>query len=172
MDVSEAARLIRFNRNSEEIQLWADLGCGTGTFTYALASHLPPQSTIYAVDQSEQNLRSKVNGVEICYVQMDFSKGIDSMPELHGVLMANSLHYIKDKSAFLEIIRQKLTRNKRQLLVVEYETEVGNNWVPYPVTFSQLKKLVIQQGATKVEKIDVRPSRYQGEMYAAIIEFN
>jgi ubiquinone/menaquinone biosynthesis C-methylase UbiE len=29
---------------------WADLGCGSGTFTLALATLLPPGSTIEAID--------------------------------------------------------------------------------------------------------------------------
>ena len=171
MEIGEAARLIQFNSGSDEIQLWADLGCGSGTFTYALATHLYPHSTIYAVDQNEQKLQKRYNQVEISFVQSDFSKGIDNLPELHGIVMANSLHYIRDKTNFLSNVRQKLKRGRRQLLVVEYETENANSWVPYPISSSQLLELFQQLGAIEIKKLGAIPSRYHGEMYAVMIHF-
>ena len=33
-----------------------DLGCGTGTFTFALATLLPPGTVIHAIDKDERSL--------------------------------------------------------------------------------------------------------------------
>jgi trans-aconitate methyltransferase len=42
---------------TETPQIWADLGCGDGTFTTALASLLAPDSVIHAVDKNRRALR-------------------------------------------------------------------------------------------------------------------
>jgi precorrin-6B methylase 2 len=57
MYISEATELIRINEISgTRAQTWCDLGCGTGTFTLALATLLPPSSVIYAIDKDEKSL--------------------------------------------------------------------------------------------------------------------
>ena len=60
MTHDEAVGLISSGRltNSPGPATWADLGCGDGTFTLALASLLPAGSTIYAVDQDAAALRA------------------------------------------------------------------------------------------------------------------
>lgn len=52
MKVAEASTLIhKAFKEDAVVELWADLGRGSGTFTYALANNLKPGSTIYAVDK-------------------------------------------------------------------------------------------------------------------------
>jgi len=167
MEISEAARLIDFEAGNG-IQIWADLGCGAGTFTYALASKLPDDSTIYGVDRESQSLRSTYGQVAVEFVQSDFQSGLSSLPILDGVMMANSLHFIKDKPKFMNGLSHRLKR-KGKLIVVEYETNVGNNWVPYPLRFHDLKELGNQCGFTQVLKLGEMPSRYQGSMYSALL---
>tara|TARA_Y100000310_G_scaffold344868_1_gene460127 strand:+ start:788 stop:1357 length:570 start_codon:yes stop_codon:yes gene_type:complete len=170
MEISKAAELIRFNF-PDEIQLWADLGCGSGTFTYALATHLSANSTIYAMDLTSNQLVDSYANVSIEFIQSDFTSGIQLLPELHGVLMANSLHFMEDKRVFLSQLKMKLTSGRRQLLLVEYDTDNGNAWVPFPVSYSSLQKLMAIVGCIKLEKIGEMPSAYQGSMYAALISF-
>ena len=53
MQLQDAISLIQNkNINSETKSIWADLGCGPGLFTYALASILKEGSTVYAVDKN------------------------------------------------------------------------------------------------------------------------
>ena len=57
MQMNDAVELIKHDSifKSGE-QDWADLGCGSGTFTMALASLLALDSTIYAVDKNKYSL--------------------------------------------------------------------------------------------------------------------
>ena len=58
MELSTAIALIRKGIRNESIepQVWADLGAGSGLFSRALATLLPPASKIYAVDRDQASL--------------------------------------------------------------------------------------------------------------------
>lgn len=105
MTLQEAITLIR-NENiiSDSKNVWADLGCGSGLFTYALASLLHGESTIYAIDKiiSSFKINSFFTKVTIKPVEMDFEKEKFPFENLNGILMANSLHFVKDKKRFFE----------------------------------------------------------------------
>src|SRR4051812_24720926 len=78
--------------------IWADLGCGSGTFTYALAHLLAPHSKILGIDKSLQQLQPTTsNNVEVVFRQADFMSDALIFPPLDGILMANALHYVRDK---------------------------------------------------------------------------
>jgi len=64
MKISEAIALIH-NPTLEQnrAQSWCDLGCGTGTFTMALAQSLAPGSTIHAVDLDPKALEAIPNKI-------------------------------------------------------------------------------------------------------------
>lgn len=156
---------------SDVPQVWADLGCGSGLFTQALASFLPNESVIYAVDQQMQSvIKSPENrSVTIEFIRADFERNLPELPILDGVLMANSLHYVADKPRFLKQLTKQLSAEAR-VLIVEYETTQSNSWVPYPVTFSQLQHLFSAIGFKAGQKLGERPSAYrQGNMYAALL---
>src|SRR3954471_12053386 len=100
---------------------WADLGCGTGTFTHALAHLLAPQSTIYAVDSTRQHLPSPTsNNVEVVFQQADFVRAALPFPPLDGILMANALHYVQDKATLLERLKTYLA-DSGMFIIVEYD---------------------------------------------------
>src|SRR5262245_11726388 len=104
-------------------EVWADLGCGDGTFTVALASLLPAGSTIHAIDRDGGALArvpSRHGDVAIVTRAGDFTRGpLEFGPLLDGVLMANSLHYVRDQAAFLRGLEGLLRR--RRFLLVEYD---------------------------------------------------
>jgi len=168
---TEATALIRHTiSESDQPQTWADLGCGTGTFTLALADLLPEQSTIHAVDKSVSALRqipAQFDQVSIQTLQLNFTKAALPIEDLSGILMANALHYIRDKRSFLEKMSEYLQPNGCWL-IVEYETSRGNPWVPFPVRFADLQKLFNALDFAIVEKLGEHPSRYHGVMYAAL----
>lgn len=154
-------------------QVWADLGCGTGTFTLALSSLLPPQSLIYAVDKNKMAL-SKIpdvyNEVNIEKQAQDFIQDHFSFTNLDGILMANSFHYVRDKIMLLNKLVGCLDENGC-FLMVEYDTRAANPWVPYPIDFQSLKLLFIQMGYASVNKLNEQPSLYrQGKIYSALIK--
>src|SRR5438309_10226217 len=101
---------------------WADLGCGSGTFTYALAHLLAPYSTIYAVDRSVQRLQPTTsNNVEVVFERADFIREALSFPPLDGIIMANALHYVQDKASLIEQLKTYLSDNG-MFIIVEYDT--------------------------------------------------
>lgn len=171
MQLTEAVELIKHPEiGGDEAQRWADLGCGSGLFTKALASLLPSASTIYAVD-TQPSLSPNVlpDKTRIEVVKADFVNDTLQLPTLDGVLMANSLHYVKDKHSFLSSLMDKLV-DEPQFLIVEYDTMNANRWVPYPIDFSALKQLFTSKGFTTIEKINERTSIYnQAKMYSAIV---
>ena len=172
MTLQEAITLIR-NKNiiSDSKSVWADLGCGSGLFTYALAHCLHRESTIYSIDKiiSSFKIISFFTKVTIKPVEMDFEKENFPFKNLDGILMANSLHFVKDKKRFIENMKSSFN-NHGCFLIVEYDTEVPSPWVPYPINFSSLKKLLNNAGYPSVTKINERPSAFnKGNLYSAMI---
>ncbi|RRB04028.1 class I SAM-dependent methyltransferase [Larkinella rosea] len=172
MELSEAIQLIQsHSQHQSEPSVWADLGCGSGLFTYALAHYLPKESRIYALDQNNP-LKPEIrpNGVEVVPRQQDFVRDDLELPALDGILMANALHYVADKPGFLRKLSNYLKPGGR-FLIVEYDTDQPvPTWVPYPVSFRSLTQLFKTVGYGSVEKLGERPSRYgSGNMYAALI---
>ena len=143
---------------------WADLGAGEGAFTLALAELLGPDGHIVAVDKDRRALRALEGRVETRVA--DFTRPLN-LTELDGVVMANSLHYVRDKQPVLEAVRRMLRPNGR-LIIVEYGTDQGNTWVPYPFTYPQWEKLAERAGFVKTRLLSTVPSRWLGSMYAAV----
>jgi hypothetical protein len=170
MDITEAAELIKTETlPGAHAQTWCDLGSGTGTFTLALATLLRPGSVIYSIDKNEKllaHIPDRYHGVTIRKRAMNLNENDLSLPALQGVLMANFLHFINHQGNFVK----RLKGFSERLLVVEYESRAPSPWVPYPLSFSALRSLLLKQGFTKITKVRTRASRFGGEMYSAFAE--
>jgi trans-aconitate methyltransferase len=152
---------------------WADLGCGTGTFTLALADLLAPSSVVHAMDSDASALRKiplAHKSIRITTHQGDFLKPqMWPFPELDGILMANSLHYVDDKATFIRACAPRM-RSRRHFLIVEYDTDAANRWVPYPVAQRTLTTLFKSAGYGSIRILRSRPSLYRrAALYAAFI---
>ncbi len=152
--------------------LWADLGSGDGAFTLALRDLAGDKSEIYSVDKDNNRLqRQKENfdtmfpDTTIHFLHADFTKALN-LPLLDGIVMANSLHYVKDQVVFLQKIKNYL-KPKGELILVEYNTNSGNPWVPYPVSFEKFIELSQESGFQEPRLLEKVPSTYWNEMYAA-----
>jgi ubiquinone/menaquinone biosynthesis C-methylase UbiE len=145
---------------------WADLGAGEGAFTYALAELLGPGAHIIAVDKDSRALQSIAGDFELRVA--DFTRPLD-LHDLDGVVMANSLHFIRDKQPVLEAVRRMLRRGGR-LIVVEYGTDRGNVWVPHPFTYEQWEQMAARAGFTGTRFLHSVPSRWLGSIYSAVSE--
>ena len=173
MTLQEGIALIKTDKiDSFKAATWADLGCGSGLFTNALASLLADESTIYSVDKNLSSFHkdSSLKSILIKPVELNFERTPLPFNNLDGILMANSLHYVKNKKDFFEKIKTCLNANGC-FLIVEYNMETANHWVPYPISFLSLKKLFHDVGFSFVEKISERPSAFnRGNLYSAIVE--
>lgn len=157
MEIQSASALIAGGVVTDRTQTWADLGAGSGLFTKALLQLLPRGSKVIAIDRSG----SKIDGEGIIsrkgnFLELDFD-------DTDGIVMANSLHYVEDQVAFIQMLSEKTKR----LIVVEYDTDKRNQWVPYPVSFNKLKSLF-----PGVKRIGKQASQYHSEgMYSALLIF-
>ncbi len=94
-----------------------------------------------------------------------------SSKELDGILMANSFHYVKDKSRLIERL-QSFLKSDGMFLIVEYDTGKANRWVPYPLSFENLTLLFENNGFSLIEKVGERSSIFGPQkMYASVIKF-
>src|SRR5438445_6071843 len=87
---------------------WADLGAGEGAFTLALADLLGPGAKITAIDRDAGSLRRLAavgrQPASIQTVVADFTRPLN-LSGLDGVVMANSLHFVRDKAPVLASVR-------------------------------------------------------------------
>ena len=152
---------------------WADLGSGTGAFTLALADLIGPTGKIYTIDKDKRALKEQERAMHanfptttVEYITADFTRRLE-LPKLDGIIMANSLHFVRHKDPVLQMIRSYLRPGGRFILV-EYNTDRGNMWVPYPLTYRTWEKLAHQNGFTETQLLSTVPSRYFGEIYSAL----
>ena len=162
MQQTEATNLIKGAITTQQPQKWADLGCGSGTFTIALQSLLPTGSHVTAVDKQRQNL-------PVNFIKADFEKDELNLSGLDGILMANSLHYIRDKQKLIKKL-EACFANQPTFLIVEYDTTRFSPWVPYPINYQKLEQLFVALGYSTVTKLGEMPSRFGGRMYAAVMK--
>jgi SAM-dependent methyltransferase len=152
--------------------IWADLGCGDGMFTRALAECLTDGSAIHAIDRDARALRripAEHHGVRIAVHDGDFMAWPWPFADLDGILMANSLHYVRSQTAFIRECGAGMKPQPR-FIIVEYDTDESNPWVPYPVSRARLGSLFATAGYTSVTSLGTRPSVYQrAPLYAALI---
>lgn len=149
-------------------QTWADLGAGNGLFSEALLSLLVPGSIIHAVDLHKRSNRQ--HNPSIIFHQADFVNDKLPIPTLDGILMANSLHYVQHQAAFIKQLKTRLRNRTGVIILVEYDTDAGNEWVPYPVSFARAQTIFGAAGFSKIEKIGEHPSIYRkNSIYAALI---
>lgn len=152
--------------------IWADFGSGTGAFTLALAELIGPAGRIYSVDKDggalrrqERTMRARFPAVAVQYRVADFGMPLD-LPPLDGIVMANALHFQREKDAVVQLIRGCL-QPAGVLILVEYNTDRGNPWVPWPLTYGNWEKLARRNGFAITRLLATRPSRFLGEIYSA-----
>ena len=172
MDHSDHVNLLR--PANLLLGIYADLGSGSGAFTLALRELVGLDSTIHAVDKDKSSLdelekahRARFHSTEhLTLLPNDFSRPL-SLPPLDGIVMANSLHFFKDKEKILRHVREFL-KPTGALIIVEYNVDSGNMWVPYPLTFETYRTLAPRAGFSEPLLLAKVPSRFLKEFYSAI----
>ncbi len=152
--------------------VWADLGAGDGAFTLALAELLGPAATLYALDRDAAALRrlaihvrARFPATHLHTRAADFTQPLE-LPLLDGVVMANSLHYVRAQTALVAQVKRYLHPQGR-LVVVEYNTDRGNQWVPHALSFTTWQQISLRAGFAHTQLLATHPSRFLGEFFAA-----
>jgi ubiquinone/menaquinone biosynthesis C-methylase UbiE len=153
---------------------YADLGAGSGAFTLALRELLGLSANIYAIDRERGRLaelerahRARFGDSDHLHlIPADFTRKLD-LPALDGVLMANSLHYYRDKEKVLSHIGSFL-KPGGTLLLVEYNVDRGNPWVPHPLSFETFRDLAPRAGFSEPRLLGKHPSSFLREFYSAL----
>ena len=152
---------------------WADLGAGEGAFSLALADLIGPGAHITAVDRNagalktlEVQMANRFPDVGLEVKVADFTRPLGLL-SLDGILMANSLHFVRDRSPVLGSVRGML-RPGGKLVVVEYGSDRGNPWVPHPFTYERWERMAAQAGFEETRLLRTIPSRHLGSMYSAL----
>ncbi|MEQ8425566.1 MAG: methyltransferase domain-containing protein [Cyclobacteriaceae bacterium] len=168
MNATEARQLIEPAIPERLTETWADLGCGSGAFTYAVADLLGSGSKIWAIDKLTQYLAVSRGEAKIEFVQADIERQQLSLKDLDGIILANTLHYIKEQSEFLGRLKTYLKKSGK-IVLVEYDTEKSNQWVPFPLTFDKAKSLLTNAGFKDVKRIGEHTSSFRNEMIFACL---
>lgn len=172
MNLKDARALLNHPDISVDVaQTWADLGCGEGLFTSALSYQLASGSKIFAVDKNIKVFKADQHeGVIVEKVKADFVRDTLNVAKLDGILMANSFHFVSAKIDFINSLARYF-RKQESFLIVEYDTDAANPWVPYPISFYSIKKFFLKKGFDYIEKIHELPSRYSnGNIYSTLIK--
>jgi SAM-dependent methyltransferase len=153
--------------------VWADFGSGTGAFTLALADLIGPTGVIESIEQDrsalvqqERSLRARFPNSIVHYRPADFIQPID-LPVLDGIVMANSLHFHRRPAPIVQLLKGYLCPQGR-FIVVEYNVELGNSAVPYPVSYRMWEELAQRCGFKHTQLLMTRPSRFLKEIYSAV----
>lgn len=173
MDHHDHVNLLRA-ANLTQGGTWADLGAGSGAFTLALRELVGLDATIYAVDkdrgalnQLESTHRARFGSSRnLILLNQDLTRP-SHIPPLDGVIMANSLHFFRDKEKVLRHVHALLKPNGA-LLLIEYNVDSGNIWVPHPLSFETYQVIAQRAGLSEPRLLAKIPSRFLKEFYSAV----
>jgi SAM-dependent methyltransferase len=154
---------------------WADMGAGTGAFTRALAELTGPGSRIVAVDRDRGALAENAQRTHAAYPDVhletlaaDFTGPLD-LTGLDGLVAANSLHFVAPhrQVAIVRGLAERL-RPGGVFLVVEYDADRGNRWVPHPFRLDGWRAIAADAGLVDVRELARAPGSFLGGFYSAM----
>ena len=155
--------------------VWADIGAGTGAFTRALAELTGTGSRIVAVDRDQAALAENVQRTRAAYPRVDletlvadFTSPLD-LTGLDGIVAANSLHFVTPdrQAAVVRALADRL-RPGGAFLVVEYDADRWNQWVPHPFRLDGWRAIAEAAGLVDVRELARAPGRFLGGFYSSM----
>jgi len=172
---ADHVQLIENGIDRDSAGLWVDFGAGSGAFTLALRDIAGPDTAIIAIDEdraSLQTLRANMErrfpGTQLRLLEADFAAHL-TLPPLDGIIVANAIHFVslQDQTALLRRWRSYLKPEGR-LVVVEYDTDSGNRWAPYPMSYAAFRETARAAGFADPVLLGSRPSRWLRRIYSAL----
>jgi SAM-dependent methyltransferase len=136
---------------------------------------LGQEGIIYSVDrdkaalkEQEQRLKRSFSQVILHPVLADFTRPID-LPELDGIVMANALHFVP-RNQQVRVVHQVrgYLRPGGKLIMVEYNTDQGNLWVPYPISYARWPEIAASAGFQNTRLLETAPSSFLRGFYSAL----
>ncbi len=94
-------------------------------------------------------------------------RGGNSMRVRVNARAARSASSSSDKMSILEHVGS-LLKPHGILLLVEYNVDSGNPWVPYPISFETFRSLAPRAGFSEPRLLGTVPSRFLREIYSAM----
>jgi ubiquinone/menaquinone biosynthesis C-methylase UbiE len=157
---------------------WADIGAGDGAFTLALADLLGPGGSIVAIDRDGRALKrnaaathERFPATQLRTLVGDLTKPLDVDGDggLDGIVAANSLHYVPSERQS-DVVRDLAAYLKpgARFVVVEYDAERGNPWVPHPISYRAWQWIAMAAGLVDTRLVGRVPSRFLGAIYSAV----
>lgn len=152
---------------------WLELGSGEGAFTLALADVLGSNGSIHVLDRDARALgvaaasaARRFPDIEVIIEGGDFTQRIPAGP-FDGVLAANCLHFVRDRRPVLGSIIAAL-RPGGHVVIVEYDADHGNPWVPHPFSIRRCAREALAAGFMEPQMLERVPSRFLGGIYGAV----
>jgi len=130
----------------------ADLGSGTGYFTWRLAQKVGPKGKVFAVDVQQTMLNLTAETLKkhrLSNVQLVLGKETDPrLPpaSLDLVFIANSYHEFSEPEAMMAAVNRSLKPNGR-LVVIEYSDDADFG------SIDDTEKMTIQQIRSEIEPL-------------------
>ena len=134
------------------LELWCDLGAGSGFFTRLLQDKLPNAEIIQFDKRSKKN-------EEGFFVQGDITKLPFRSSAFDGVLCSQVLHYFPAKIRRDIVWRiSRILNPKGKFIVIEYEASQSSPWIPYPLPNEKMRGEIMRLGQfceKKLVKADI-----------------
>lgn len=134
---------------------------------------LPKGSAIQAIDRDKTALKEipkEYKGVMIETSVQDFTEETTVFHQMDGFIMANSLHYVKAQEGFVKRLLDSL-KPGGLVLLVEYDTDAANRWVPHPLPITFAKELFQHCGFRSFELLKKKRSVFGNrELYSAVVK--
>ncbi len=148
----------------------ADVGAGSGYFTFRVAAAVGPGGKVWAIDVVQELLdfiavrieREGITNVELMKVPTDDPQlpagGVDT------ILMVDVLHYIKEQGAYAKKLRAGLAPGGR-LVIIDYrpKSRAERPWGPSPE--QQIERPIVDAAMAEAGLVPVRSHDFLPEQY-------